>query len=258
MLNNNNIKIATWNVNSVRVRLDSISKWLDNNSFDIILFQEIKCEDDKFPKEFFDNYNIKTLGQKTYNGVAILSKGPIEIVNYDELNSNGARYIEGITTINSKTIRVASVYVPNGASLDSQKMEEKLQFFKNLKNRMSELLKLEEVIIIGGDFNVAPSYIDTYIDDGRLLCSQKERLAFNSLLSTGFYDAFRCLHKDTIEYSWFDYRMSKFSKNEGMRIDHFLISPKAVDILESCKINQTPRGFDKTSDHCPVELSIRF
>lgn len=250
------IHIATWNVNSIRIRLECIEKWLKQNHIDIILFQEIKCESDKFPNEFFEDlgYNIKILGQKSYNGVAIASLGKLEDEFY--FKDTDSRYLECLTTIKSKVLRIASVYAPNGQSFDSEKFQEKIEFFKILKNRMKELLNFKEATIIGGDFNVAPNYLDTYIDDGRILCSKIERQLFNQLLSIGFIDAFRAIHKDERSYSWFDYRGKGFEKNHGMRIDHFLLSPKAADLMDNCIINHAPRSFEKTSDHTPVQIEL--
>jgi len=256
------VKIASWNVNSVRVRMPVLSDWLQEASPDIVLLQELKCVDEAFPHDQISDlgYNVAVLGQKTYNGVAILAKQPIEDVtkglgeDENQAYHGQARYIEAVVG----NVRVASVYVPNGQTLTSDAYQYKLRFMEKLKQRLKYLLQYEEKVIIGGDFNIAPEDIDVYDPkewEGEVLCSIPERQAWNALLHLGYSDAFRAINNGQV-FSWWDYRGNNFNANRGLRIDHFLLSPQAADCLEGCYIDQGPRVVEKTSDHAPIICQV--
>lgn len=258
------LKIATWNVNSIRTRKELAINWLKHNKPDVLLLQELKCLEEQFPKEDFEDlgYNIALHGQKTFNGVAILSLHPIEDVStaleHTPLPEH-ARYIEGVISFNKSAVRVASVYVPNGDSLDSDKYQAKLQFFDALEFHFQKLLKLEETLVIGGDFNVAPEDIDTYLPDAShdsVLFDIKVRKKLRSLLNLGLYDAFRLRYPEEKQFSWWDYRAGAWHKNHGLRIDHILLSPQAADKLADVTMDHDMRGKENPSDHIPVMASF--
>jgi len=256
------LKVATWNVNSVKVRVPHLVQWIEKAQPDVLLLQEIKCVDDAFPIEAFDHlgYNIETWGQKTYNGVAILSKYPIEDITRGLPGNEEdpqARYIEAFTG----GVRVASVYVPNGQEVGSEKFAYKCSFLNHLQAHMEKLLHFDEPIIIGGDYNIAPYPTDghnpeTFLKD-RILCSLQEREKLRSIVNLGYIDAFRLQHPDHLSnnqkcFSWWDYRAGSWESNKGYRIDHLLISPQAADLMQDAGIDDTPRGWPKPSDHAPV------
>ncbi|MBI1954413.1 MAG: exodeoxyribonuclease III [Proteobacteria bacterium] len=250
------MKIVTWNVNSIRARLSLVLDWLKIQKPDIVLLQELKCEDKNFPKEEIEDigYNIALHGQKSFNGVALLSVFPLEDVTQGIpfFNDDQARYIEAIV---AGRFRVASVYVPNGQSVGSDKFFYKLRFLDHLKEHIENLLEYDEITIIGGDYNIAPYGEDVYDADlcrEQIMCSLEERKKFCSLLNLGYYDAIRCLHPHEQLFSWWDYRSGAFQKNEGFRIDHLLLSPLAVDKLQQTDIEKSVRFLEKTSDHAPV------
>ncbi|MBP9752981.1 MAG: exodeoxyribonuclease III [Proteobacteria bacterium] len=254
------MKIATWNVNSVRTRLEHIVEWLKENPVDVLLLQELKCQDQDFPKvPFYDlGYNQTFYGQKSYNGVAILSHKKAEDVVFgiNNFEDEQARYIEAIIG----TRRIISVYVPNGEGVNSQKFDYKLDFLNALNRHLKSLLTYKEEVIIGGDFNIAPSNLDVHDPqkwEGQILCSNPERLAFQHLLNIGYTDVFRMMKPTSKEFTWWDYRGGGYQKDEGLRIDHFLLSPEAADKVISVKIDKTPRSLEKPSDHTPVILELK-
>lgn len=254
---NDKCKIATWNVNSLRTRLSHLLQFMADYSPDIILLQELKLEEDKLPRMEIEDagYNIVMLGQKTYNGVAILSKTPLEDVKCGLYEDAQARYIEAVTYFNGNAIRVASVYVPNGQEVDSDKFYYKLEFMQHLQKHMEELLSLKEILIVGGDYNIAPEVNDVYDSEklaGSVCFEIRERRAIREILNLGYYDAFRVLNPDIHAYSWWDYRGGDFERDHGLRIDHLLTSPEAIDILHNCEIVKTMRSLEKPSDHAPV------
>jgi exodeoxyribonuclease-3 len=254
-------KIVTWNVNSINARLPNVIDWLEHNQPDIVLLQETKTLEENFPFEPIEDlgYNIAVLGQKSYNGVAILSKSPFDEVIKglpgDE-NDAQARYIEAVIG----NVRVASIYVPNGRALDSEHFEYKMKFFDRLKNHAEELLKYEEAFVLGGDYNVAPEDADVYDPKAwkdKLHCSVPERNKVRALCNIGLTDANRTLHPASTSqgqemYSWWDYRRGAWQENRGLRIDLLLLSPQAADRLDAAGIDTEPRGLPKASDHTPV------
>lgn len=252
---------VTWNINSIRVRLPFLLLWLKKARPDVILLQETKATDDHFPREELENlnYNIATYGQKTYNGVAILSKFPIEDVTrgIPGFDDDQARYLEAV--INGK--RVASVYVPNGMAVGSDKYHYKLNFLNHLYTHIKTLLNHDEAFLLGGDFNIAPHDQDVYDPQGwheKILCSTPEREGFRSLIYLGLTDALRELHPQENDlYTWWDYQRGAWQNNEGLRIDHFLLSPQAADLLIEAFVDKEVRGHEKASDHAPVGCRLR-
>jgi len=254
------VKIATWNVNSVKARLPNVLAWLKDATPDVVLLQETKTLDDAFPRVEFEDigYNLALHGQKTYNGVAILSKHPIDDVSRGlpgDPEDQEARYVEAFTG----GMRVASVYVPNGQEIGSDKFAYKLKFLGRLARHTEALLRQEEPMVIGGDYNVAPFDIDVYDPaawEGQVLCHPDERAALRRLLHLGLTDAYRAKHPTAHRWSWWDYRAGAWPKDHGLRIDHLLLSPQAADRLKGADIDRAPRGAEKASDHTPVWCEI--
>lgn len=261
----NSLSIATWNVNSIRSRLQHLLEWLRSDKApDIVCLQELKVEDHGFPAMEIEElgYNIAIHGQKSYNGVGILSKYSLEDVVRGLPGNDGddhARYIEALACVNSTVVRVASVYVPNGQAVDSDKFAYKMRFFDLLKARMAHLLTLDEMTVIGGDYNIAPYPIDVYDPaklDGTVCYHPLERDKIRTIMHLGYYDAFRTLHPEKQEFSWWDYRGASWKMNQGMRIDHLLLSPPAVDRLNICGTLLDMRAAEKASDHTPVICTL--
>lgn len=254
------MKIATWNVNSIKARLPNVLAWAKKAEPDVLLLQEIKTVDEGFPRLEFEDlgYNVVTHGQKTYNGVAILSKRPIDDVTkglHGDPDDAEARYVEGFTD----GLRVASVYVPNGQEVGSEKFAYKLKFLRRLLGHVKSLLKSEEACVIGGDYNIAPEDADVYDPDAwrdQVLCHPDERAALRRILNLGYVDAWRAKHPREQRWSWWDYRAGAWPKDHGLRIDHLLLSPQAADRLKRAEIDRTPRGEDKASDHTPVVVEL--
>jgi exodeoxyribonuclease III len=254
------MKIATWNVNSVKARLPHLLDWLKAAQPDVALLQELKCLDEAFPHLEIEDlgYNCAVVGQKSYNGVAVLSKRPLEDLLEGlpgDQQDTQARYLEA--TVDG--VRVASIYLPNGNPVASDKYPYKLAWMGRLEAHVRERLALEEALVLGGDYNVAPADEDVY-DPKRFkddaLCRPETRRAFRRLLNLGLTEAFRALHPDPHVYSYWDYGRA-FEHDEGLRIDHFLLSPQAADRLASCEIDRSPRKREKPSDHAPVVLELR-
>lgn len=255
------MKIVTWNVNSVRVRLPHIEIFLKECQPDVLLLQELKCEEHNFPSVIEDyGYNYVLLGQKTYNGVAILSKYPIDdiqkgIPNFED---SASRYVEAFTG----GIRVASVYVPNGQEVNSIAYEYKLKFLDALYIHIKSLLNFDEKFVIGGDFNIAPTDADIYAPDiwhEKVLCSTPERAAWRKITYLGLIDSIKQFSGNQAKnpYTWWDYRTPfAFTKNYGLRIDHLLLSPNATDVLKSAKVYTNMRSLERASDHAPVECLL--
>lgn len=268
------IKIATFNVNSIRVRLPRVLDWLKSENPDIICLQELKCVDEDFPVLEIENlgYNIVTLGQKTYNGVAILSKFKIEetIKGLPDFSDEQSRYIEGVITVNDKIIRISSIYLPNGGGplSEGEKLEEsakfqyKLNFFDALNSRVKNLLSQNEIQIFAGDLNVAIEEIDVF--DAKSLkdtvCFHGlERQKMRTLLNFGLIDSFRAANPNTQSFSWYDYRGNAWQSGKGLRIDYLLVSPLAADKIIAANINDKGvRDLEKASDHCPCVLELEI
>lgn len=251
------IKIATWNVNSVKARLPNVLAWLKDFAPDVVLLQEIKTVDEAFPRMEIEDlgYNVETHGQKTYNGVAILSKSPIEDVSCglpgDEEDVQ-ARYMEGTVY---GWLRVASIYLPNGNPIDTEKFPYKLGWMDRLVTHVQSRLETEEAYVFGGDYNVIPKDDDVY-DAAAFakdaLTQPESRARFQALKHLGLTDAFRSFNHAPHQYSYWDYQRGAWQKNNGLLIDHLLLSPQAADHLKDAGIDKDPRGKEKASDHTPV------
>lgn len=255
------MKIATWNVNSAKARLPNITDWLRDAAPDVVLFQEIKCETAAFPAAAFEElgYHVHAVGQKAYNGVAILSRSPVtDIITRlpGEVEDEQARYVEG--TIDG--MRIASLYLPNGNPVDTEKYPYKLRWMERLRLHAADLLRSGQPVVLGGDYNVIPAAEDVYDPVGwrdDALFRQETRLKFQEILALGYTEAFRALHPGLVPaYSFWDYQAGAWPRNNGLRIDHFLLSPQAADRLVACDIDKGPRGREKASDHTPVLLTL--
>ncbi len=269
------IKIASFNVNSVKARLPRLLEWLKNSNPDVVLLQELKCVEGEFPfGALFDaGYNAAVLGQKTYNGVAILSKSKIEDVvkglpTLDGELDEQARYIEAVLPFGGTAIRVASIYVPNGGGdlapnevlENSPKFIYKMNFFERLKAHLSKTLAFDEIQIFGGDYNVAAADIDVFDAkslNGTVCFHPLERQKFHSLLNLGLVDSYRAFSGQSQAFSWWDYRGGSWQHNKGMRIDYLLASSQAADKICAVAIeDKGVRDQEKASDHCPVCVTI--
>ncbi len=251
------IKIATWNVNSVKARLPNVLIWLKEFAPDVVLLQEIKTVDEGFPRMEIEDlgYTVETHGQKTYNGVAILSKSGIEDVERGLPGDDEdvqARYIEG-TVFGS--VRVASIYLPNGNPIDTEKFTYKLGWMDRLYEHIKTRLTLEELYVFGGDYNVIPNDDDVYniaafAKDA--LVQPESRARFQAIKNLGLTDALRSFNHAPHQYSYWDYQRGAWQKDNGLLIDHLLLTPQAADRLKDAGIDKGPRGKEKASDHTPV------
>jgi exodeoxyribonuclease-3 len=259
------MKIATWNVNSIKARLENALAWLKQASPDIVCLQELKCEDHAFPAAAFEElgYTVITHGQKSYNGVAILSKPRPEDVRrgFDgEAEDMQARYIEAVFAGSKGVVRVASIYLPNGNPLGTEKFDYKLRWMDRLTAHAARLLALEEPLVLAGDYNVIPTALDAkfpenWTDDA--LFQPQSRARFRTLLNMGFTDAIRQVHGDEPGlYSFWDYQAGAWQRNNGIRIDHMLLSPQASDLLKDARIERQVRTQERPSDHVPVIVEL--
>lgn len=261
------MKIATWNVNSVNARLPHVLRWLTDSAPDIALLQETKVVDEAFPRSEIEDlgYNLLIHGQKTYNGVAIFSKYPLEEVErgLPGLEDTQARYVEAIASLPGSAIRVASVYVPNGESPTSDKFAYKMRFYEALRAHAKSWALLDEPVILGGDFNCAPYPIDTHAparQDGTVCFHPAERGHMRALMhESSLHDAFRLMHpEERAAYSWWDYRGGSFEQGNGMRIDQLFVNAQAADLMGGCEIESHTRAWEKPSDHAPVTMTMRL
>ena len=257
------MKISSWNVNSVRARITNIINYIKLSSPDILMIQEIKTEDKNFPlNEFKDlGYESHIFGQKSYNGVAFLTKLSINNINLKFLKdqNNQSRIIAGDIKTRSKIIKLINVYVPNGNPIKTDKYDYKKNWYDSFINKIKKTLNENKNIIIGGDFNVIPEEIDVYDHtkyENDALFKLEIRKKFRELINLGFYDIYRQFHKSKKEYTFWDYMSGSWQRNHGMRIDHFLISNNLLSNVEKISINKEPRSNPKPSDHTPIELEI--
>lgn len=260
------MKIATWNVNSIKVRKDNLLKWLDEARPDIVCLQEIKCIDEAFPAEAIEDagYNVAVHGQKTYNGVAILSKHPFDEV-IKGLPGNDAdeqaRYLEAVISTPTGALRVASIYLPNGNPVDedSNKYPYKLGWMQRLHDHAKQCLEYEEMLVLAGDYNVIPTEDDVHDPKawwGDALYRTQTLEAFRTLLNLGLTDSFRACHHESHQYTFWDYQRGAWQKDHGIRIDHLLLSPQAADKLKACEIDRHTRDWEKPSDHVPIWIEL--
>ncbi len=260
------MKIATWNVNSIKVRLDAALAWLKEAKPDVLAMQEIKCLDENFPAEPFEalGYNCAVHGQKTYNGVALLSKRPMEDVTPRLPGGGGddqSRYLEAVVTGTKGTLRIASIYAPNGNPVETEKFPYKLAWMKRLQAHAKDLLANEEAVALIGDYNIIPENRDCYDPKAWMndaLFQPQSRAALRIIENLGYTDAFRARNQASGQYTFWDYQAGAWRKNHGIRIDHILLSPQGLDRLGACGIDKHMREGDKPSDHVPVwcELDI--
>ena len=260
--------IATWNVNSVRTRISQIINWINQVKPDVLCLQETKVIDDDFPIEPFKNlgYQVTVFGQKSYNGVAIISKIKLENIikgfNLDCLNKDVVKQFEDQKRLISgdiNGIKIINVYVPNGSSLNSDKFKYKINWLDSLASFLDASEKKGDLICLLGDFNIAPSNIDIHDPkkfEGGIMASEAERVALNNVLKGRFIDSFRIFEENTGHWSWWDYRNNAYELNKGWRIDHIYISKSLSPKLKSCVIDCNPRGNLQPSDHVPVMINI--
>ena len=255
------MKVATFNVNSINARLPRILEWFDDAKPDACVLQEIKCVDEKFPKGDFEDrgYNVAVHGQKSYNGVALLSKAPItDIVSGlpGDSSDEQARYIEALVMPDGKApIRLGGLYLPNGNPAPGPKYDYKLKWMKRLKKRAEKLLSFEESFILAGDYNVIPQDEDAHDPiawSGDALFRPESHAAFRDMLNLGLTDALRQISPTEILYTFWDYQRGAWEKDHGIRIDHLLLSPQAADRLVDAGVDRKERDKDKPSDHVPV------
>ncbi len=250
------MKIASWNVNSLRVRLEQVLAWLEANPVDVLGLQETKMPDEDFPRQAIENagYHVRYTGQKTYNGVALLSREEPRDVELD-LPGMGddpqRRFIAG--TVNG--IRIYNLYVPNGQAVGSEKFDYKLRWLASLRDLLEQALTKHAKIVVIGDFNIAPADADVHDPQdwaGKIHCSEPERAALRALTDLGLEDSFRQFDQEPGLFSWWDYRMAAFRRNRGLRIDLILASPSMARTCTASSIDRGPRAAERPSDHAPV------
>ena len=257
------MKISSWNVNSVRARIKNILEYLKSSNPEILMIQEIKTEEKNFPFNDFKTlgYNSYVFGQKSYNGVAFVSKNSIEKINIEFVKdkNNQSRIIVGDIKNKSKIIKLINVYVPNGNPIGTEKYNYKKDWYKSFIKQIKKTLLKNKNIIIGGDFNVIPEEIDVYDSkkyENDALFKLEIRKKFRELINLGFQDIYRHLNKYKQEYTFWDYMAGAWQKNQGMRIDHFLISNNLLSNIKNVNIDKKPRSKIKPSDHTPIELQL--
>ncbi|AZL16402.1 exodeoxyribonuclease III [Rickettsiales endosymbiont of Stachyamoeba lipophora] len=260
------LKLSCWNVNSLPARIDLVKEFITQENPDVLIFQELKTITESFPYEFFSDlgYNSQVYGQKTYNGVAIISKHLVEetILGKEVFHEDEhARYIESLINFNGQILRIGNVYVPNGGEVGSDKFEYKLKFLDRLYEHLQQVCSWKEHFVIGGDFNIAPENIDVY-DSSQLFnhtCFHvEEQKRLNKIFNLPLFDGYRLLHPNTQQFSWWDYRAGAFQRNQGMRIDHLLFSPQLIDYVEEIYFSKEFRSKPKPSDHIPLTALINF
>lgn len=258
------MKIATFNINGIKARYQALGDWLDDSSPDIALLQEIKSTDANFPREMFEDrgYNIETHGQKGFNGVAIASKFPLEDVVRGlpgDAGDNHARWIEATVIGAAGAVRLCGLYLPNGNPCPGPKFDYKLAWMARAEARARELLAGEMPVVMAGDYNIIPQDEDAARPEAwkaDALARPEARAAFRRILNLGFTEAFRACVRGPEHYSFWDYQAGAWQRNDGIRIDHLLLSPQAADLLTTCRIEADMRGREKPSDHVPVWVEL--
>jgi exodeoxyribonuclease-3 len=257
------MKIATFNINGIKARIETLPRWLDEAQPDVAILQEIKSVDEAFPREIFEErgYQVETHGQKSFNGVALLSKLPLEDVTRglpgDDCDEQ-ARYIEA-TVMGGTPIRICGLYLPNGNPTPGPKYDYKLAWMERLHARAETLLAAEEPFLMAGDYNIIPQDEDAAKpEDWReaALARPESRAAYRRLVNLGLTEAFRARNSASGMYSFWDYQAGAWNRNNGIRIDHFLLSPQCADLLQDCQIDKEERGRSKPSDHVPVWIDL--
>jgi exodeoxyribonuclease-3 len=258
------MRIASWNVNSVRQRLDNLVAWLGERQPDVVCLQEIKCETQAFPREPFERlgYNVAVHGQKTFHGVALLSKHKFDDVTHGlagDADDVQARFLEALISTKTGVVRVVSLYLPNGNPPSTEKYSYKLKWMDRLIDFTRERMTFEEPLLLAGDFNVIPAAADAerpqaWVNDALFLPSTREK--FRALLDIGLTDAIRAVSDDAGLYTFWDYTGGAWQKDDGIRIDHILLSPQAADRLVAAGIDRHVRSWEKPSDHVPVFVDL--
>ena len=257
------MKIASFNINGIKARINAVADWLDEAQPDVAVLQEIKSVDESFPRELFEDrgYNVETHGQKSFNGVAILSKLPLEDVTRGlpgDDDDDHARWIEA-TVVGEKAVRLCGLYLPNGNPVPGPKYEYKLAWMERLRARAADLLASEEIAVMAGDYNIIPQAEDAARPDAwreDALFRLESREAFRRIEALGFTDAFRATNQNPGQYSFWDYQAGAWDRNDGIRIDHLLLTPQCADLMTDCGIDKDIRGREKPSDHVPVWIEI--
>ena len=255
--------ISTWNVNSVRARIDNIQNYLKKFSPDIVVMQEIKTEDKNFPYDVFKklSYECYVFGQKSYNGVAIASKKKLNNIKTDLIKDKlkQSRIISADIEFKKRKIQLVNIYVPNGNPVDTDKYKYKVNWLNSLIKQLELSSKKNENIILTGDFNIIPDEEDVYNPKGfedDALFRLEIRKKFRTIINMGFVDVFRHINPNKEGYTFWDYMRGAWQKNNGMRIDHFLVSNSLINLIKKININKDPRGKEKPSDHTPVEIEL--
>ena len=257
------MKLATWNINSLTVRLPQVLDWLSANPVDVLALQELKLTDNKFPAEAFmqAGYHAQWFGQKTYNGVALLSRAPVtEVVkNIPGFQDDMARVISATVAFDAGDIRVIGGYFPNGQAPGTDKFEYKMAWLKGLRDWLKAELATHPRLVLMGDYNITFDDADVWDPVGmrdQIHCTDEERYHLNALISMGLHDSFRLFDQPEKSYSWWDYRDFGFRRNRGLRIDHILVSPALKPLVKACTIDKAPRKNERPSDHAPVVLEL--
>ncbi len=265
-LGEDSVKIASFNINGIKARLPALLDWLDERAPEIALLQEIKTVDEGFPREPFEErgYHVAVHGQKSFNGVAILSRHPLEDVACGlpgDPEDEQARWIEAVVVPGARALRVVCLYLPNGNPAPGPKFDYKLAWMERMRARVAEVLAAEEAAVFGGDYNVIPQpedarNPDAWRDDA--LFRPESRAAFRRILHLGLTDAFRVREPGPGHYTFWDFKGGAWNRDDGIRIDHLLLTPQAADMLEDCRIDRHLRGREKPSDHVPIwaELAV--
>jgi exodeoxyribonuclease-3 len=257
------MRIATFNINGIKARHAALTAWLDEAAPDVVLLQEIKSVDEGFPREIFEErgYNVETHGQKSFNGVAILSKHPLEDVTRGlpgDDSDEQARWIEA-TVVGKQAVRLCGLYLPNGNPVPGPKYDYKLAWMERLRARATELMAGEEPALMAGDYNIIPQPEDAARPDAwreDALFRPESRAAYRRILNLGFTEAIRSRHPQPELYSFWDYQAGAWQRNDGIRIDHILMTPQCADLMTDCGIEATLRGREKPSDHVPVWVDL--
>ena len=257
------MKIASFNINGIKARATALCDWLDEAAPDVALLQEIKSVDEGFPSELFEDrgYNVATHGQKSFNGVAILSKLPLEDITRGlpgDPEDEQARWIEA-TVVGKQALRICGLYLPNGNPVPGPKYDYKLAWMDRLYRRAQELIQDPMPALMAGDYNIIPQFEDAARPDAwtkDALFLPQSRDKFRTIVNLGFTDAFRARHHGAGHYSFWDYQAGAWNRNDGIRIDHFLLTPSCADVLQDCQIDHQIRGHEKPSDHVPIWVKL--